>query len=229
MKIKTLLFSAFLLFIISCKKSETTPTPTPPGQDKYITTTAGSTWNYHEIDSSDPSDITSSDFTLTSTDRDSAVGGKTYHIFTNSLGGNQYLNVTGNDYYQFDSLPAAFGNLVFERLYLKDNAAVGASWDQTLNVTLPGVPLPLPVTLTNNIAEKGISRNVNGINYTDVIHVTSTISSSLIPSASLTSSIDSYFAEKYGLIENTNIIHLDYLGIVQDVNIETKLVTATLL
>jgi len=229
MKIKTLLFPAFLLCIISCKKSETTGTPTPPGQDKYITTSPGSVWNYHETDSSDPSDIINTDYTLTSTSRDSSVGGKSYHVYSDSQGGNQYLNITGNDYYQFDSLPEALGSLVFERLYLKDNAPAAASWTQSLSVTLPGVPLPIPVMITNTIAEKGIARTVNGINYTDVIHVNTAISSALIPAAALTTNIDSYFAEKYGLIENTTVIHLDYTGITQDVNTEIKLVTATLL
>ena len=221
MKIKTLLFPAFLLFIISCKKSETTNIPP---QDKYITTSTGSTWNYHETDSSGTTPV-NKDYTLTSTSRDSSINGRNYHIFSNSVGGSQYLNITGSDYYQFDSLPAGFGTTVFERLYLIDIAPVGISWTQTLSVTLSGIPVP--VTLTYNIAEKGISRSVNGTNYTDVIHVTTSISSSLIPAASLTTNINSYYAKKYGLIETTNIIQLNYMGIVQNINTETKLVSAT--
>ena len=126
-------------------------------------------------------------------------------------------------------MPAGLGTAVFERLYLKDNVSIGSSWAQSLNVTVPGIPFPVPVTLTYQISEKGISRTVNAITYNDVIHVSTTISSSLIPSASLTSSINSYYAKKYGLIENSTIIKLDYTGIVENVNIETKLVSATLL
>ena len=141
------------------------------------------------------------------------------------MGGNQYLSITGSDYYQFDSLPAGFGTTVFERLYLIDIAPVGISWTQTLSVTLSGIPVP--VTLTYNIAEKGISRTVNGTNYTDVIHVTTSISSTLIQP--LYNNINSYYAKKYGLIETSNIIQLNYMGIVQNVNTETKLVSANLL
>ena len=222
MKIKTLLLPAFLLFMASCKKSETNT----PQQDKYLTTSTGSTWNYHETNSSGAAPV-NTDYTLTSTSRDSSINGRSYHIFSNSAGGSQYLNNTGGDYYQFDSLPAGFGTTAFERWYLIDIAPVGISWTQTISVTLSGIPVP--VILTYNIAEKGISRSVNGTTYTDVIHVTTTIHSPLIPSASLSTNINSYYARKYGLIEGTNIIQLNYMGFIQNINIETKLVSANLL
>jgi hypothetical protein len=223
MKIKTLLFPTFLLFIISCKKNETTNVPQ---QDTYVTTSAGSTWNYHETDSSGTTPV-NKDYTLTSTSGDSSINGRNYHIFSNSAGSNQYLNITGSDYYQFDSLPAGFGTTVFESLYLKSVAGVGTSWTQALSVNLSGIPVP--VLLTYTIAEKGSSRSVNGTTYTDVIHVSTSISSSLIPAASLITNINSYYAEKYGLIETSNIIRLNYMGFVQNLNTETKLVNATLL
>ena len=128
MKIKTLLFPIFLLFIVSCKKSETAKTLP---EDKYITTSTGSTWNYHDINASGTAPV-NKDYTLTSTSRDSSINSRNYHIFSNSVGGNQYLSITGSDYYQFDSLPAGFGTTVFERLYLIDIAPVGISWTQTL-------------------------------------------------------------------------------------------------
>ncbi len=225
MKISALLISTSLFLFASCKKSETTNPP--PQQDSYLTTSAGSTWNYHQTDASGATPV-SSDYTLTSTSRDSTINGRSYHVFTNSNSGNQYLTISGSDYYQFDSLPAALGTAVFERLYLKD-AAAGTSWTQNLSVTLPGVPVPVPVTLSYNIAEKGISRTVNGTSYTDVIHVATSISSSFIPSASLSTDINTYYAKKYGLIEASTIIHLDFMGLTEDVNLETKLVSATIL
>src|SRR5450432_1165037 len=222
MRIKMLFFVTFLLFIVSCKKNETTTTPQ---QDVYLTTSAGSTWNYHETDLSGTTPV-NKDFTLTSTSRDSSINSRNYHVFSNSGGSSQYLNITGSDYYQFDSLPAGFGTSTIERLYLKDNAAVGANWNQATTVTLPGVPLAVPVTLTFSVVEKGISRTVNGMVYSNVIHVTTSISSVLIPAASLTTSINSYYAKKYGLIETTNIISLNYMGVIQNLNTETKLVNA---
>ena len=226
MKIKNLLFPAFILFAVSCKKNSTTNTPQP--QFNYLTTTTGSTWNYHTIDSSKSTPV-NKDYTLTSSSKDTLVNARSYHVFNVSTGGNQYLNISGNDYYQYDSLPAGLGTAILEELYLKDNAAVGTSWTQSLNVTVPGVPIPVPVTLTYTISEKGISRTVNSNSYTNVIHVSTTLSSSLIPSAALVSKIDNYYAPKYGLIENTTIIQLNYTGIVENVNLETKIVSATLL
>jgi hypothetical protein len=222
MKINTVLFSVFVLFIISCKKKETT---TIPQKEEYRTTSAGSTWNYHQIDSSGATPV-NSDFTLTSTSRDTSINARTYHIYSSSAGNPQYLNTSGSDYYQFDTLPATLGGVHFERLYLRDGPG-GLSWTQSLTVSLSGISVPL--LLTYNVFETGISRTVNGVNYKDVVHVTTAITSPLIPGSSLTTNINSYYAEKYGLIEMSNIIHLNFSGIVENVNTETKLVTATLL
>jgi hypothetical protein len=224
MKINPIIFALFLLSLASCKKSETTPTPQ---QDSYLDTSAGNTWNYHVTDSSGIAPVIV-DYTLTSTSRDSLINGRNYHVFTNSVGSNDYFNNTGNDYYQFDSLPAGLGVATFERLYLKDNVAVGSNWTQTLSVTLPAVPIPVPVTLTNTVVEKGISKTVNGTSYSDVIHIQTSISSALIPSAALISDINTYYAKRYGLIQTRYSIQLDFMGITENVNTETYLASATL-
>ncbi len=226
MKTNVLIICFATLLLASCKKNDNGSTPPPTQTSTYLNTTSGSSWTYHEINSSG---ITpkNSDYTLVSSSKDTSINGKSYHIYNYSYGGSQYLNITGHDYYQFDSIPGGL-NKVFERLYLKDDATVGTKWKQDLNVNVPGIPLAIPVTITNNIIEKGISRNVNGTNYTNVIHVSTAISSTLIPSSSLTSSIDSYYAEKYGLIENSSKVSLDFLGTTQNVNVETKLTNAVL-
>ena len=225
MKIKNLLFPVFFLFVISCKKSTTT-TVTPQQQDTYFTKSAGSSWNYHERDSSVSTPL-NKDYTVTSSSKDTLVNSRSYHVFNVSTGGSEYLALIGNDYYQYDSLPAGFGNSNFERLYLKDNLNVGTSWSQSTNVTIQGITVP--VTLTYKIFQKGQSMTVNSINYSNVIVVSTTISSALIPAANLTSSINSYYVPKYGLIENTTFINLNYSGIIENVNTEIKLVSATLL
>ncbi|MEO8412239.1 MAG: hypothetical protein ABI472_01210 [Ginsengibacter sp.] len=223
MKIKTLLFLAILLFAMSCTKTE--KSNIPPTEDKYLTTSSGSSWNYHKTDSSGSTPV-SSDYTLSSTSRDSSINGKSYHVFTISNGSNQYLYNNGNDYYQFDSLPVDLSAAPFERLYLKDNAALGTNWIQSLTVSISGNPIP--VILKYTIEEKGISRTVNGMTYSDVIHVSTSISSSLIPPASFSNNINSYYAKKYGLIENSTIVSLNYPGFMQNIHIETRLVSASL-
>ncbi len=224
MKIKLIALFSLLLVIFSCKKNVNPANP--PQNDTYLTTAAGSSWNYHATDNSGA--VPPSDYTLTATSMDTTINGKSYHIFTNSSGGNQYMTLTGHDYYQFDSLPTGVGNTVIDRLYLKDNLAVAGNWSQSLSVNIPGSPLPIPFTVTNSIAESGISKTVNGIVYNDVIHVSTQISSAFIPAASLTTNINTYYAKKYGMIENSSIIHLNFAGIVQDVNTSTTLTSATL-
>ena len=227
MKIKNLLIPVIILIAISCKKKSGT-TPPPMQQDVYLTTTAGSTWSYHQVDSSGATPV-NSDYTLTSTARDTTINSKSYHIYTNSGGGSQYLNLTGDNYYQFDSLPAGFGATAFENLYLKNNVDAGTQWTQNLSVTVSGVPLAIPLTITYTIAEKGISKTVNNQPYTNVIHVTASISSSLIPPSALTSSINMYYAPKYGMIASSTIINLNYSGVVKYANITSLLTNATLL
>ena len=224
MKIKFSLVLLIALFVVSCKKDKSNPTP-PTTATSYQNVAAGSTWNYHSVDNTGSS--APSDYTITSTSKDTSINSKSYHVYSDSEGSNQYINITGSDYYEFDSLPANLGSAI-ERLYLKDNAAIAANWTQNVNVNIPGSPIPVPVTITNTIAEKGISRTVGATTYTDVIHVSTAIASTLIPTASLTTSIDTYYAPNYGMIENTSSVSLDFLGIVQDYDTQTTLVSADL-
>lgn len=225
---KTKLLFPFLAVLIfaSCEKKDDETKPTTEAK-AYINTNAGSSWTYHETNSSGVNPV-HSDYTLVSSSSDTSINGRTYHVYNYSYGGSQYLNKSGNDYYQYDSIPGL--DQVIERLYLKDNASTGTSWKQDLNVSIPSSPLPIPVTLTNKIAEKGLSKDINGTTYTNVIHVTSSISinSALIPATALQSSIDSYYAENYGLIENTTQISIDLFGITQKVDVKTQLQSATL-
>jgi hypothetical protein len=225
MKTKLLIFSvaAFTFIFTSCKKNDSGNTTTTT--NSYINTTAGSTWNYHQVDSSG-STPAASDYTVTSTSQDTTINSKKYHVYNLSDGGNQYMTVSGNDYYQYDSIPVSGGTNI-ERLYLKDNATVGTTWNQSFTLNVPNVPLPIPLTVTNNIIEKGISHTVNGVSYSNVIHVSTSLSSALITSG-FTSSIDSYYAPKYGLIESKTVISLDYLGLTENVNMSTQLMSASL-
>lgn len=225
MKLKSLLIPAILLFFISCKKTDT---PAPVTQTaNFLTVSAGSSWTFRQIDSSVTVPSTAN-YTLTSSSKDTTINSKSYHIYNKSTGGFQYLNITGNDYYQFDSLPSGFGAGVFERLYLKDNASAGTTWTQSQTVNITNVPFPIPVTLNYNIAEKGITMIVNNISYTNVIHVAATITSSLIPGSGLTSNINSYYAEKYGLIQSSTKINLNYSGLIQNVNLFVQLTSSSI-
>ena len=218
---KLIVICALLLVFTACKKSNSS------APDPYMTLTAGSTWNYQQTNNSTPTPVVTN-YTISSTTRDSSINGKSYHVFTNSNGPNQYYNVTGSDYFQFDSIKIATAAQTIDRLYLKDGASAGVNWVQNVTITLMGIPLP--VVITNTVAEKGIARTVNSISYTDVIHLTTsiTINNPLIPPTALTTNINSYYARKFGLIENSNIVTINFMGLNQNVNTTTKLISATL-
>lgn len=195
---------------ISCKKDSGTSTPAV----KFMSLTTGSTWNFKLTNNPSSTSTPVTNYTLTATSGDSVANAKTYKIFTNSSGANEYYNITGSDYYTYRKLPAALGGASIEVLYLKDNAALNDTWSQTTPITVSGFTLNL--TLTNKIAQKGISRTVNGITYTDVIDVETTLSVSGIPvfiTYSLISDIHYYYAPKYGQIENNTKIDFTASGI----------------
>jgi hypothetical protein len=226
MKTKILAFFMAVAILSSCSKANDSTSNPPPASDSYLNTNSGSTWTFHEIDSSSATPQ-SNDYIVTSSSSDSTINNKKYHIYNLSYGGNQYLNISGHDYYQYDSIPGGLGQVI-ERLYLKDNAAVNSTWSQSFPVNIPGVPFSIQATLANKIVARGASRTVNGFNYTEVIQVSTSISSSAIPASGLTSDINSYYAPKYGLIESIAIVKLNYMGLQQNVNIRTQLLGAVL-
>lgn len=216
--------------IISCKKDDPAP---PPAAVKFMSFTAGSTWNYKVTDNSSTTPVVNN-YTVTATDRDTTANSKTYRVFTNSGGTNEYYNISTSDYYTFRALPPALADTSIEALYLKDNLAVGATWSQSTVINVSGFDLTL--TLNNKIAQKGVSKTVNGISYTDVTDVETTLSVSGIPvfiTYTLTSNIHYFYAPKYGQIQNDTKIDFTVTGLpgVDPVHFEqkTELQSATIL
>ncbi len=212
------------LLAVSCSKSDD-PTSTA---EKYMSITAGSTWNYHRTDNVTPANST--DYTITSSNRDTTAAGKSYHVFTNSNGSSEYYNITGSDYYTLQAFSLGGTDTTLENLYLKDGAALNSSWSQayTLNVGIP-----VGVTVTNKIQEKGISKTIGSTNYTNVIHVVTTISIPTLATlgGSITTDIHYYYAPKYGMIQNDAKIDLVVppAGINQHTDTKTTLQSATIL
>ncbi len=215
---KKILYGLLIPFVfgaVSCKK-DNGGTPAPV---KFMSLTAGSVWNYKFTNNPSTTPVTSN-YTLTATSNDSAASGRTYKVFTNSSGPNEYYNITGSDYYTFRKLPIELGGTSVEVLYLKDNLNAGGTWSQTIPITYSGVPLQL--TFNNKIAEKGIAKTVNGINYTGVTKVETTLSVTGIPFAfTLDSDIEYYYAPKVGQIENHSTINLTVTGF-PPTNVEQK-------
>ncbi len=217
---KVLFPLAFIsLLAISCKKDDPAP---DPSSETYMNITAGSVRNYRFTDNNDATN--NEDYSLTSTSRDTTAAGKTYHVFTNSSdGSSEFYNKTASDYFQLQDA-SAIGAGTLENLYLKENAAVGTSWNQTYNIDLMGTPVTL--VITNKVETAGTSKVVNSITYNNVIQIKTTISASsgLFP-IPVTSDLRSYYAPKFGLIESTNILNIALAGL--DVNTKTELISST--
>ncbi len=199
MKQLLLVNTAVLFLLFSCdNKNIESPAP-----DKFMSVTAGSTWEYQ---STNNLNNTSGTYTLTSTNQDTLINNKQFHVYTNSGGtGNEYYNITGNDYFAFRNLGVGTGGSV-QTNYLKDNAAVGINWVEIITLPVTGFPSGVPVTLTNTITQKDFTKTVNAKTYTGVIKVTTSLNISGLPAGTITSDIQSFYAPKVGLIESINII-----------------------
>ena len=225
---KKLLFGGIFLSVlaISCSKDGDDEDTTPA--ENYLHTTAGSTWNYRTVDNANPGPP--EDYTRTSTSRDTTINGKTYHIYTNSASGeSEYNGKSGNDYFIYQALPAELGGTNEENLYLKAGAAVNASWNQTYPIDVSG--FSINAVVTNKIVEKGTSKTVNGVAYTNVIHVKTDIAITGIPPGlvTFTTDIHQYYAPRVGLIQSDTKINVDFMGTMESTDVTTTLQSSSLL
>lgn len=219
-KASLLLFCFFVYIVLSSSNCNKKSNQTPEPDFTYQPTTTGSQWNYTTTGTAGGTSVNAA-FVLTATSRDTLSNGRTYKVFTNSIGPNEYYNKSGNDYYRISSL-AALPQPV-EVLYLKDNQAAGFVWSETKNFTITGVPFPIPATLTFTNARVKYDTSFNGNNFKDVIRVRLSIA---IPGVTIDNNDITYlFAKNVGMIANKVNIKVVAAGI--DVNTETKLGTFT--
>jgi hypothetical protein len=120
------LIASSLFLLTQCKKDDN---PLIPGTSaNYSPLTVGSNWTYNSTEG----DSDTIPFTLTVTDKDTGINGKTYKVLSSSDGSaNKYLAKIDSNYYRFSSF-ADIGNL--EELYLKDNRPVNSTWTNQLHL-----------------------------------------------------------------------------------------------
>lgn len=202
MKYAWLLLLTLPLLAAQCNK-ETTPTP---AATDYQPAKAGSTWTY---DTKNNINSTSGSFTLTATSKDSVFNGRTYRVVTNTAGANVYFAKSGSDYYQLAKFDAL--NQQLELLYLKDNLSVGASWEQNVTISIPGVG-NTTVKLTNTVQANDISYTVNGKSYSKVVHVKTVMGNITIPglptAITPVTDINTYYAAGIGRIYNRSKVNI---------------------
>lgn len=226
---KKIIASALLLSLltVSCSKDDDGGGTTA---DIYLNTAAGSSWTYQDYDNTTPA-APPVEYSVTSTNRDTTVGSKTYHIYTNnSTGASIYNGRSGNEYSAFEALPAELGGSTVDNIYLRAAANVNASWTQNYAINFGG--FPLTVTVTNKIIEKGISKTVNSNSYNNVIHVKTDLAIGGLPPGfvTFTTDIHQYYAPNHGMIETNARIDVTITGSpTETTDVTTRLKTATLL
>ncbi|MBY0477954.1 MAG: hypothetical protein K2Q24_09940 [Chitinophagaceae bacterium] len=217
---KTLILCVAAFIILSAGNCKKNPGNQPPAdQGDYQPLTIGSEWNYSTTGTTAAGPVNSL-FKLTVLNKDTTVsGGKTYKVFSNSVGQNEYYNKSGNDYNRI-SFFAALPQPV-EVLYLKDNLSLGGSWSEIENITISG--FTVPVNLSFVVEKNKFDTTMDGTTYKDVIKVR------LTPTAGIpiTSDISYYYARNVGLFYNkTTVVIPPPVSI--NVNTVTKLNSFTI-
>jgi hypothetical protein len=222
---KTFLICA-TLFVVLCSGNCKKNTPPSAGDlGDYQPLTAGSEWNYTVTGGA-----AAGTYKLTVLNRDSSVNGRSFRVFSNSAGPNEYYNKTGSDYFRFTA-PAELNNQQIELLYLKDNLDKGQTWAETktVRINFSGTLVNVTAQFTYTIADKGIEHVVNGVTFKDVIRVTvvpvfSAFGSNIPVDPS--TSIQYLYARKVGMINSKVLVKIPLASI--DTNTETKIGSYTI-
>jgi hypothetical protein len=209
---------AALLFSTGCKKKSSDETPAT-----YMPNTANNSWSYNTKTNA-PTASTGS-YVLKATNKDTLIGSRTYRVYTNTGGQNEYYAQSGTNYYQFASAATTgLSTQSVETLYLKD-ASVGSSWSESQTLTMSGVTATVPVNY--QVIEKDISYTVNGKTYNNVTHVKATLGSISIPGFPLpltpTSDVNFYYSRGIGRIYSHVKIALSVALISLNINIDEEL------
>jgi hypothetical protein len=203
MKKYLLLLLPLTVVLNSCKKTvfHTIAHTNSNPSANYQPLTAGSSWTYRSDFSSFGLGI---DTTITvMSAKTSTISGKVYQQAYShapaspSVLDTGYYYVNSHDYSMLQTISlTAGGNSIeynFDMLYLKDNLAVGATWNVTTSA----------LKLNGKIVEKGISKVVAGKTYTNVIHSNIVVNINyLSTNGFVTGSMnyDMYFAQGIGTV-----------------------------
>ena len=211
MKKLSIIAMLFIFIGVACKKNTSSGSGGSTVPDTYLPLTTGTNLTYRYTSSG-----TVTNPVLTVQAGDTTAFTKKYKIVKSSLGGNSYYNQTGNDYYTLANFGGALGGV--ELLFLKDNLALNGTWtsNQSLgNMTVPGIPIPVAVTLNFafKIAAKGTTRTVLTKTFNDVIQTNVVITAVTAFGSFAVGSGDFYFSKNIGIVENSLVLDNAAAGI----------------
>lgn len=115
-------------------------------------------------------------------------------------------------------------------LYLKSDLNIGDSFIKydtayTQNDLHPAERSIIPIKTIYTIIEKNVNRTVNNINYSDVIHISSSSSSVFFAQGQFINSSDLLLCKKYWANRKLPIFHINYI-LSFDQHFHTILVTS---
>ncbi|SFN82551.1 hypothetical protein SAMN04487989_104237 [Bizionia echini] len=161
----------------------------------------GNTWTYNALGGTEET------YTIIGTE---IIDGINYFEFDNLLGIPAWMRKGGANYYVrnevYYELPGfEVQSTPFVVNMLKDDAEVGETWSSNVNYTLsftptdgsPGIPdTPVNALYTLEMIERDMTKTVEGIAYTNVLHVHLVVSAS-----GQIEEADYFYAKDIGLIE----------------------------
>ncbi|MGX5818260.1 hypothetical protein ACWKWU_08705 [Chitinophaga lutea] len=189
--------SLIVLSTLSCKKETSLETPPASNVCDYAPYTVGSEFSYEMVDNASSDTLR---FGLRAL-KDSIIDKKPHRVLEDDLTGElSFFRCGGGSYYQVAPITGIpnVPDTVIASLYLKDNAALGSSWEEEVLIDLPPIG-QIPLTLSYTIIQKGTSKTVLGKRFDNVIGVRMDISlPPLLPAEEISTN---YFAKGVGLIE----------------------------
>ena len=186
------------LMLAACKKEKSLEEPVKTGTCDYAPYSTGSTFAYEQVAIGAPDTFR---YTM-EVKGDSVVGGKTFRVLEtdDGSGSMSLFRCGGGDYIQLADVSELTGtpSEPVQTIYLKDNLALGKTWEEEFIIDLPIIG-EIPLTVTYTIIQRGTGKTVLGTNYKDVIGVRMDISAD--PFLPVTELSTNYYAKGVGLIQ----------------------------
>ena len=209
------------LIFVACTKENSEGDEGGGGSNQlYINTATGSTWNYEVTESEAGDEPYSYEYTLTSTNRDTTIGGKKYHVYEDSFDEESYMFTNGKQYFQIGFEE----DMSVEVLFLKTDVAENATWTQNINSDFEGIPIPAKIV--HKLTGKNITHTVKGKEYKNVMRVLSTIDVSYGGIAEVHLSTENYYAPGIGQIQSDLELEGNLAGETIDASSQTLLVSS---
>lgn len=164
--------------------------------DDYWPRAIGNSWTFNTINNEVEA------YTIVGTE---TLDGNEYYTFDDLFDAPSWLRKNGTDYYVRALFSGEVGGIAFtstpfEVKMIKDDAIVGETWQSEVSYTISydgGIPdVDVDATYDFEMIERDISRTVEGVNYTNVIHI-----ETVVNAIGTIVTVQYYYAKDIGMIE----------------------------